>query len=104
MVDRAGHPHWQRQQCYKASLVETECYSVNTMFLLKRIRGLRMLGFGYGGAGAGGEGESMEDLDNENQQVSPQSSPPWLKKQKVSEGNQESKHTNLVQSIRYFLV
>ena len=70
------------------------------MFLLQRMRGLRMLGFGYGGAG----GESNEDPDKENQQESPQSSPPWLKKQKVTEDIQESKHTNLVQSIRYLLV
>ena len=54
-----------------------------------------MLGFGFGA------GETCdEDGDKENQPKSPTSTPPWLKRQKVTEDNQDSSHSNLVKSIR----
>ena len=51
-----------------------------------------MLGFGFGA------GETCdEDGDKENQPKSQTSTPPWLKRQKVTE---DSSHSNLVKSIR----
>ena len=69
------------------------------MFLLKRARGLRMFGFGLGGGG-GSEKEEPEPIGQP--ESPPQSTPPWLKRQKVTENdeNKENSQNNLVESIR----
>ena len=51
-----------------------------------------MLGFGFGAGD-----RSFEDSDKENE--SPSSSPPWLKKQRVTQEGQESSHSTLVKTI-----
>ena len=60
-----------------------------------------MFGFGFGGGGA----RDKEDEEDDGRPESTQSTPPWLKKQKVDEkdDNKENRQTNLVQSIRFVL-
>lgn len=67
----------------------------SNMFLPQRVRGLRMLGFGFGSWGSGDD-----DGDKENQPESPKSTPPWLKRPKVTEESPDSRHSNLVKTIR----
>ena len=64
------------------------------IFLLKRVRGLRMFGFAFG------PGDKDEDGDKENCPDSPQSTPPWTKRPKVAQEVKETQHSNLVKSIR----
>ena len=62
----------------------------------------RMFGLGFGSGG----GEAGDDSDKENKSESPPPSnrpPPWLKKLKVSEENEDSGtgHSKLVSNIRF---
>ena len=67
----------------------------SNMFLLQRARGLRMLGLGFGSGGS-----VDDDGDKENQPESPKATPPWLKRPKVTEESPDSRHRNLVKTIR----
>ena len=79
-----------------SSLSKYLLFQFLTMFLLKRVTGLRMFGFAFG------PGDKDEDGDKENHPDSPQSTPPWTKRPKVEV--KETQHSNLVKSIRYGLL
>ena len=54
-----------------------------------------MLGLGFGSGGS-----VDDDGDKENQPESPKATPPWLKRPKVTEESPDSRHRNLVKTIR----